>query len=298
MRPASAELPRDLLVAREAALRAWLRIASLRHAPDQEVVEKPDGPTGPADLLADATIRDVILERLGPQAFLTEETADTPERLSADRVWIVDPIDGTRDFLSGGDDFTIQVACVSRPAPNAPMRPVAAAVYAPAYRYLLLAAEDFGAFEESLPEDPNAPLEDPSPASWRRLTVVPNAHLTQCTAVVSRNHTTRRLHAVLEALPLGRVLRRGSLGIKMGEVARGRADLYILTERGAAKEWDSCAPHLVLEQAGGRVTDMEGAPVDYNCAQVRLMGGLVATNGHCHAPLLEALRGVPALWAP
>ena len=78
----------------------------------------------------------------------------------------------------------------------------------------------------------------------------------------------------------------GSLGLKVVWVASGRADFYLNNARGMCKEWDICAPEVILAEAGGIVTDLTGAPLRYNQRDVRIAGGLLASNAQCH----EALR--------
>lgn len=297
-------------LAREAALIAWGRIADLRHG-EYAITEKKDGPTTEADLLADRTLREVLAARSSGAnfAFLTEETADDRARMDADAVWIVDPIDGTNDFVEDRDDFAIHVALVARNGEGTAMELVASAVYEPAHGRLYTARRGAGAFvEEALrgPSEPHwwegVPLDKRTPeralfAPPRRLVVSANSHITECTAVVSRSHLTRRLRAALEAMPLRHFYRRGSLGVKICDVAEAAADFYLLTERGRAHQWDLAAPQLILEEAGGVVTDLDGSAIRYNGVETALPAGIIASNGACHEAVMACLAKVELLRA-
>ena len=84
-------------------------------------------------------------------------------------------------------------------------------------------------------------------------------------------------------------VRRGSVGVKIGLLVERQCDLYIhLSPR--TKQWDTCAPHVVLQEAGGQLTDLFGQPLRYNTADVQNHNGLVATNGHAHHQVIERLR--------
>ena len=96
---------------------------------------------------------------------------------------------------------------------------------------------------------------------------------------------------IKERLGIEKETRRGSVGIKVGLVAMRHSDLYIhLSPR--TKYWDTCAPQIILEEAGGRFTDIFGSEYRYDLADVQNHNGLVATNGVCHDAVLRNLRPI------
>ncbi len=290
--------------ARLAALTAWHRIHHF-HRGEFEIYHKQDGPATDADRLADEVIVEFLRARYddATTGYLTEESENDDSRLEKEVAWIIDPIDGTTDFIKGGDDFALHIAAVARDVSGSHCM-AAAVVYHPRAGLLYSAIAGGGAHVE------REQREDGEPFWWERegvtpemaafnapepITVTTNAALGDLTAVVSRSHPTVRLRAALDTLPIKGHYRRGSLGVKIMEVAAGRADFYLHTETGMCKEWDLCAPHLILAEAGGRVSNMLGEPRTYNQADVLVHGGVLATNGAAHAALVAALREVPGL---
>ncbi|MBX3729802.1 MAG: 3'(2'),5'-bisphosphate nucleotidase CysQ [Candidatus Sumerlaeia bacterium] len=297
--------PDHLAEARHAALHAWAAIAHF-YCGEFEVFHKDDGPATEADRLADRLIVEHLARHFprSDYGYLSEEFEDDATRLERSRVWIIDPIDGTNDFMDGLDDFAMHVALAERGS-DGRFRPVAAIVYQPCPGWLFSARAGEGAFlEVEQRDDPDeawwhSPAPDPATAHFDapvRLAVSSTAAREALVAIVSRSHMTRRLKAALDGLAVARTLRRGSLGVKIADVARGAADFYLHTEHGRCKEWDLCAPHLILEEAGGRVTDLRGEPLDYNQPDVRAHHGVLASNGAAHDLLLRRLATIPELF--
>jgi len=116
----------------------------------------------------------------------------------------------------------------------------------------------------------------------------------------SRSHRSPRMDRVVNAFAVKEEVRRGSVGIKVGLICEQQCDLYVhLSPR--TKQWDTCAPEIILHEAGGRITDLFGEPLRYNVAEVQNRNGLVASNGVVHdeivstlAPLLDEFGRVPA----
>jgi len=301
--PAQLDLPRALDCARRAALDAWSAISHF-HGGKFEVEEKSDGPSTSADKMADRLIVANLQREYPPERFgyLTEEFLRDPIRLERPAVWIIDPIDGTSDFIKGSGDFAIHIGLVVPGAKG--FEPAVSVVYHPLAGHLFTAIRGGGAFveREERSGEPGAarwwsrPAAAP-PRPWQEarfaapqpLRVTAHSDIEKMTAVYSASHQTRRLKRMLELVPFARSYARGSVGVKLGEIALGRADVYVNTERGICKEWDLCAPHLILEEAGGRVTTLEGDPVFYNQSEVRLLAGILASNGANHPALVELI---------
>jgi myo-inositol-1(or 4)-monophosphatase len=187
-----------------------------------------------ADLAVDALLR----ERLGqvePAAgWLSEETADTPERLGRARVWIVDPIDGTRAFVKGRDDWVISVALVEQG------RPVVGVIFNPSRGEMFSAARGSGALLDGLP------LAAPAPAPAERASVI----------------GPRGPIAALAGLGVTAGAPVYALAYRLIHVAAGRCDAALAGAR--ARDWDLAAADLILAESGAALLDLAGAPLGYN----------------------------------
>jgi 3'(2'), 5'-bisphosphate nucleotidase len=105
--------------------------------------------------------------------------------------------------------------------------------------------------------------------------------------VASRSHYSRLIDTARAALGITSVNHVGSVGMKVGLIAQGACDLYLSTA--VFKEWDVCAPQVLLEEAGGLLTNLCGEPLVYNKANVTEQGGLIGSNGLAHAQIVEVL---------
>ena len=104
----------------------------------------------------------------------------------------------------------------------------------------------------------------------------------------SRSHRSPRMNQVVTSLGLKEEVRRGSVGIKIGLLIERQCDLYIhLSPR--TKQWDTCAPQLILTEAGGRLTDLFGRPLHYNVPEIQNRNGLIASNGASHDQIVESM---------
>lgn len=231
------------------------RAAQTHYQSGIEVRRKADAsPVTDADHAAEA----VILERLARCAPATPVVAE--EQVAAGRVpaasdefFLVDPLDGTKEFIAGSGEFTVNIALVRRGAP------VLGVVYGPALGRLFAAEVASGAFRSE--QDPHAA------ANGRREPIrvrpVPKEGIT---AVASRSHSTPETDTYLARY---RVAERVSVGssLKFCLVAEGRADLY--PRLGPTMEWDTAAGHAVLLGAGGTVIAPDGEPLRYGKPQYR-----------------------------
>ncbi|KQM58951.1 3'(2'),5'-bisphosphate nucleotidase CysQ [Sphingomonas sp. Leaf16] len=181
---------------------------------------------------ADAQANALILERLRtarPDAFvLSEESADDKARCAASQTWIVDPLDGTREYAEGRDDWAVHIALAVGG------RAAAGAVALPALGIVLSSSP--------------APIVPPAPPRPRM--------------VVSRTRPAPQALAVAEAIG-AELIPMGSAGAKAMAVVRGEADIYL--HAGGQYEWDSCAPVAVALAAGLHASRIDGTPLYYNC---------------------------------
>jgi 3'(2'),5'-bisphosphate nucleotidase len=200
-----------------------------------------------------------------------EETDDLHLRLSKRRVWIIDPIDGTAGFVSHDGDFGVQIGLAEQGVP------ILGVVYLPFHDALSYAIKGEGSFIVTGGGDP-VQTQTSSKRDFRTMTVA-----------ASRHHHSRRMTRIIKHFEFGGIASRGSVGLKVGLIADQTCDIYI-SPGPRTKMWDTCAPQIILEEAGGRFTDLFGYPLLYDSADLQNRNGLLATNGAAHASAVEHLR--------
>jgi 3'(2'), 5'-bisphosphate nucleotidase len=229
---------------------AIMKAREARHRPDT----KSDGsPVTAADLAADEVIRDGLAREMPDLTVITEETCTAASRVDADCFVLVDPLDGTREFIKGSDEFTVNIALIAKGVP------VAGAVYAPALRRLYIGGKT--AHRLDIVGD-----EMPSRLDGLRAIRVRTAPAEGWHAVVSRSHLDPDTRRWIEQHRIAELCYAGS-SLKFCTLAEGAADVY--PRLGPTMEWDTAAGHAVLLAAGGRVTDLDGKPMRYGKPQFR-----------------------------
>jgi len=205
---------------------------------------------------ADKAANDILvnaLQSLTPSIpILSEESTQAPwsTRQQWDRCWVVDPLDGTREFLKRNDEFTVNVALVEG------HRPILGVVFAPALDRWFFAANGQGAWRQDGDRDP-IPIQVREKIADRPWQVVG-----------SRSHSTPEVVEFVEQLGDAELVAMGS-SLKLCLVADGSADLY--PRLGPTCEWDTCAAHAVVDEAGGQVLHAEtGQPLTYNARETLL----------------------------
>lgn len=244
---------------------------------DFAVITKADAsPVTAADTAAEAIILKA-LARLLPDVPVVAEEEVAAGRMPevGERFLLVDPLDGTKEFVRKGTDFTVNIALVEHGAPTLGV------VYAPARSRLFA-----GDVKASLAWTAEIGPEDASPLGERRLLGVRPLGPTLA-AVASKSHDTPETEAYLKACGVAERVSIGS-SLKFCLVAAGEADLY--PRAGPTCEWDTGAGHAVLVAAGGRVFDLSGAPLPYGKPSF-FNPGFVAT-GPYEAPPLGPFMGL------
>ncbi len=261
-------MSRELEVAVELARRAGDEILKVQ-AEQFPVDYKPggEGPVTIADRRADRLIRDGLAAAFPADGLLSEESPDDLRRLARSRVWIVDPLDGTRQFVQRGTEFAVLIGLAVEG------RAVLGVVHLPAEGLTYAAAEGEGAAAIPLVGRARRLALGPSPPAGAGLT-----------AVVSREHYGRKTQQAVSLLHPVRVLLSGSVGRKASLVASGQADIY-LTAGGRSRHWDACASEALVREAGGVFRDARGRQLIYNTEQTRNSSGLLA----CRRGLLDAV---------
>lgn len=232
----------------------------------------PAEPVTEADRAANAYMLRQIALTFPDDGLLAEESKDDLSRLDKRRVWVIDPLDGTVEFIARNGQFCIMIGLVVDGVPSVGV------VYQPIDGVLYCAATGTGAFIEEFGE------------RWP-LRVSTETDIPKLRPVVSRSHRPAILDGMLRSLGVQRERVVGSAGLKVGLLARGQADLYLHPAAGP-KEWDTCAPEIILHEAGGVMTDCWNRPLTYNRRDVRRSYGVLATNGVCHEQVTQAIAGI------
>jgi myo-inositol-1(or 4)-monophosphatase len=253
---------RELAVAVEAATAGG---AAVRRWYDGKytVSEKGhDSPVTEADVEANQRIQAVISAAFPDDGWLSEETRDSEERLHKRRVWVVDPLDGTKEFIQRIPEFSVCIALVED------SQPVVGVIYNPVCNELFTAAKGGG-----------VRLNDAA------VQVSKTAAVATARFLASRSEAKRgewdefRDRLTFELT--------GSVAYKLALIAAGRGDAtFSLTPK---NEWDICAGAALITEAGGCITDRYDRPLRFNNRDT-LLPGIIASNGHLHRGILDLLR--------
>ncbi len=270
--PTLTSLAREVEVALATARKASALILEIYATPFTVELKGPDDPVTRADREANTLICAALAEAFPDDAVVAEESApETPEATSAlvrrERVWFVDPIDGTREFAERIGEFAVMIGLAIKG------RAALGVVLMPTSGLALVGVVGGEAFSEE------------ASGARRPLRVTDVKDPREATMMVSRSHRPRIVEPVIERLGIKKTVPCGSVGVKVARIALAEADLYVHGGRGA-KRWDSCAPEAILTAAGGRFTDIEGELIDYAAADLMLDNGLVASNGALHDTVL------------
>ncbi len=200
-----------------------------------------------------------------------EEVDDTHTRLASDRVWMIDPIDGTQGFVKRDGDFAVQIGLAEKG------EAILGVVYIPLADILYFATQKGGAFVS---------IRETTP---KEIYVSDKSEISDLILAVSRHHRSPKMEKVMQHLGFTNQVQRGSVGLKIGLVATQICDLYIHLF-GRTKYWDSCAPQIILEEAGGKVTDIFGNRLRYDSIDVQNHDGILASNSAAHDEVLRRLQ--------
>ena len=265
----------ELEFALESAARSAQRILEIY----EHFVAIPDARadiTTDADRDSQELILQTLRRRFPDDAFCAEEETPTLAacQRTGDRVWVVDPIDGTRGFAQKNGEFSIMIGLVDRGVT------VLGVVLEPVRQRLTYAVRGGGCWQRD---------EATGPTIACRVTTV--ADLSRATLVQSHSRPPGVASRQAVALQPARVEQTHSAGVKLARVARGEADLYVNFYPNF-HDWDICAGHILVEEAGGRVTGLKGQEIRYGGPSAAQRVGLLASNGLLHDASLERLRDV------
>jgi myo-inositol-1(or 4)-monophosphatase len=253
------DLTREADYARKAALAAG-EILKRYYGTKYEIGSKGrDNPVTIADTEADTAIKSILTSAFPDYGWLSEETVDNSDRLDKRRVWIVDPLDGTKEFINNVPEFCVAIGLVDNG------EPVVGVSYNPITDEMFWSARGMGCH-----------------LGKARVRVTKTRILRRASVLASRSETARGewevFDGVLKAVPTG------SVAYKLAMVAGGKADATFT--RSPKNEWDIASGAALILEAGGKMTDIAGLPMKFN-QKITKCAGLIASNGILHDELLK-----------
>jgi myo-inositol-1(or 4)-monophosphatase len=257
-------LARDAVLLKETVREAGALALSLFRTELKNWTKGASSPVSEADIAVNDLIADRLRSATPGYGWLSEESADDEIRLGKPLVWIVDPIDGTRGYLAGREDWCVSVALVEG------TRPLLAAVFAPASEEFFFAERGQGSLLNGLPVHA---------ASGAELDFSRVAGPKPLVERLNRSSGEMILHP-----------RIGSLALRLCRVAHGRLDAAFAG--GQSRDWDLAAADLIVQEANGNMTALSGDTILYNCREVT-HGVLVAAGRDRHASIVEHFRARP-----
>ena len=260
----AAILARDAKLLKETVRDAGALALSLFRTELKNWIKGASSPVSEADIAVNDLLESRLRSAASDYGWLSEESADDEDRLSRRRVWIVDPIDGTRNYLAGKADWCVSVALVEDAAP------VIAAVFAPASDEFFFAARGAGATLNGVG------------VSATPGTAVDFARMAGPKPLVERLKTSSDEIAIHPRI--------GSLALRLCRVADGRLDAAFAG--GQSRDWDLAAANLIVQEANGKMTALSGDPILYNRREVT-HGVLVAAGRERHASIVAHFRNRP-----
>lgn len=259
----------------EAALKAARLAGELIRKEYEAFIPIPDAPVT-ISTHADRASQDLIIQSLlnafPNDAICAEESTTSLKdaKHTGPRIWVIDPIDGTRGFATKNGEFSVMIGLTVN------QRPVVGVVYEPILDRMTYAVIGGGCFVQTDGKEPKL----------CRVTDVKSLN----DAVLVKSHSKPgKVADEVKAVEPARVIETYSAGVKMAMIARGEADLYPNTYSKFA-DWDICAGHVLVTEAGGKCTELLGNPLTYGKEQFKQAGGLLATNGTIHDAAVEKLK--------
>ena len=220
---------------------------------EYEVKMKGKGnPVTEADIAADDILKKMLISEFPEYGWLSEETRDTPHRLTKKRVWVVDPIDGTKEFVEGIPNFVVSIGLVENGIP------ILGVIHNPINKDTYTAISGGGVF-----------------FNGNQTSISDKTEFSLISILNSRSETRQGLWESYtphfkELIPIG------SIALKLAMVAAHQTDMVASLK--PKNEWDICAGHCLINEAGGKLLTIEGKGITYNNADTLITPGLVAGN--------------------
>ncbi len=264
--PISKKIP-ELDIAIKAAQEASSVILDIYQKDYNTFTKTDDSPVTDADLKSNKKINEILSDT--KYSILSEEDVDDQSRLSKDMIWIVDPLDGTSDFIDKTGEFTVMIALIQN------KKPILGVIAWPTEKILFVAQKNCGAFRYSNDK-------------WDKISVTKIENLSECRTIGSRHHLSDKEKKFIKKLGIKDFTSIGS-SLKVGKISSGEAEAYITTTN-KMKEWDTAASYCIITEAGGKMTDMSGNQITYNNKNVYHQNGILVTNGLIHDKIVKEFK--------
>ena len=223
-----------------------------------------------ADVTTDELIRSEIAKLFPDDKVLSEENSTRPENYSGN-VWMIDPLDGTKDFINGFDRYSVMIGqCIDG-------IPTIGLILNPTTSELFFGKKGHGSWRID------------SNGNVSRLAVSSIDNVSSATLIASRaSGEPREMEAYLRSVGFANVIEDSSFGLRAASIGVRNGDVFVCTNNRACK-WDVCAPQVILEEAGGKLTNLDGSPIDYTSPSYKLDKLFAGSNGLLHDSLIELL---------
>ena len=248
----------------EAAMKAGKAVIEVYKNNFSYQVKDDNSPITEADIKSNGIIQETLSITNIP--ILSEESVDNLVRLKHEKIWIIDPLDGTSDFVEKTGEFTIMISLVQS------SKPILGVIYWPTEDKLYVAQKNKGAYELFS-------------GHWKKLNVNNISNLEKCHAVISRHHLSESDKKFIKKLNLLEFNQKGS-SLKVLDICSGEAEVY-LTTTNKIKQWDTCASHCLISESGGKITSMYGEDLEFNTELINHENGLLVTNGLIHNKIVK-----------
>ena len=240
------------------------------------VEEGGDGPVSAADMAVNELLISGLKDNLAFKEWdiLSEETSKEKtfqqDNYKKDWCWILDPLDGTKDFLQGSENYAVHIALAYKKKPKIGI------VLIPEKNELWFGIVGIGAWFEN------------RDGSKNHFSFSDRLDISKLILVSSKNHQQSKLNNLLSTLCFGEIKKIGSVGCKVASILRGEADVYIsLSGKTSPKDWDMAAPHALIEAAGGIFSHADGKNLIYQETNYSQSGCLIASHGKSHQKICQ-----------
>tara|TARA_B100000745_G_scaffold32443_1_gene20286 strand:- start:77 stop:904 length:828 start_codon:yes stop_codon:yes gene_type:complete len=264
--PFSNPLPETNL-AINSVIDAGKTVMKIYNQPFETKIKSDNSPITEADIASNKIIQKIISTSDYP--ILSEETKDNKKRLEKETVWIIDPLDGTSDFINKTGEFTIMIGLVRKQVP------VLGIIYCPPQNTLYVAQQNQGSYQLA-------------GEKWSKMSVSTISDLTKSRTVYSRHHSEESERLFFKYIKTKKLMKRGS-SLKAIDVASGTSELYF-TSTNKIKQWDTCASYCLVKEAGGNMTDVYGNDLNYNIDDVNHQNGIIVSNGLVHEKVINSYK--------
>ena len=264
--PISDKIP-ELDIAIKAAIEAGNEIIEIYKKDFDTFIKKDDSPITEADLRSNEIIKKSLSKTKYP--ILSEEDKDDQNRILEKIIWIIDPLDGTSDFIDRTGEFTVMISLIEN------KKPILGVIAWPTEKILFIAQKNCGAFRYSNDK-------------WDKISVTKIENLSKCRTIGSRHHLSDKEKEFIKKIGIKDFSSIGS-SLKVGKISSGEAEVYITTTD-KMKEWDTAASYCIITEAGGKMTDMLGNELTYNNKNVYHQNGILVTNGFIHNKIVNEFK--------